>query len=248
MRNALTIGRYELKMQMKNISLWLIVLVTSALSIFEQFPTKNNLQRITGLSNHSYIASRSMTLTGIIIMFGCAFILGNRVRMDIKNGTSEVLFSAPISKTAYIGGKFLGNYMAALVMCGVFIFLNAIVQAFFNPSPFDPLPYLSSFVFIAVPSMLFVVGLSIGLPVLIGTKLFYTAFSAYMMYCIIIIPETYEIPFYWIIGDIRKLVFRNSTHPFPYQSIVLNVTFLVGIGLASLLLLGVNSKRFWRES
>ena len=247
MRNALTIGEYELKMQMKNISLWVIVLVTSALSIFEQFPYENNLHRIAGLTNHSFIASRSMTLTGIMIMFGCAFILGNRVRMDIKNGTSEVLFSAPISKTAYISGKFLGNYLAALVMCGVFILLNGMVQFFFNPSPFDPLPYLSSFVFIAVPSMLFVVGLCIGLPVLMGTKLFYTAFSAYMMYCIIIIPETHEIPFYWIIGDTRKLVYHNSSFSSPYQSIVLNVIFLMGIGLASLLLLGINSKRFWRE-
>lgn len=247
MRKALNIGGYELKMQMKNISLWLIVLVTSALSIFEQFPSGNNLQRLSGLSNHSLIASRCMTLTGMMLMFGCAFIVGNRVLMDIKNGTSEVLFSAPISKTAYIGGKFLGNYMSALVMCGVFILLNALVQFFFNPSPFNPLPYLSSFVFIAVPSMLFVVGLSIGLPVLIGTKLFYTVFSAYMMYCIIIIPETSEIPFYWIIGDTRKLVYHNSYFPFPYQSIILNISFLLGIGIASLLLLGINSKRFWRE-
>jgi ABC-type Na+ efflux pump permease subunit len=248
MRNTLTIAGYELKMQMKNIALWVIVLITFALTIFEQFPSEENLRRISGLSDHSYIASRSMTLTGILLMFGCAFIVGNRIHMDINKGTSEILFSAPISKTAYIGGKFLGNYLAALVMCGVFVFLNGVVQAFFNPSPFEPIPYLASFVFISVPSMLFVVGLSIGLPVLMGTKLFFTAFSAYIMYCMIIVPENYEIPFYWIIGDTRKLVFHNGSFSFPYQSIVLNVIFLMGIGIASLLLLGINNKRFWRES
>lgn len=135
-----------------------------------------------------------------------------------------------------------------MLMCGALIFFNAVAQVFLNPSPFKLLPYLASFMFIAAPSMLFVVGLSIGLPVLVGTKLFYTAFSAYMMYCIIIVPRDYAIPFYWIIGDTRKLVFHHEAFPFPYVSVVLNATFLIGTGLASLVLLGIMGRRFWRES
>lgn len=39
MRNALTIAKYELKMQMKNWAPWMVVLLTSFLAIYEQFPS-----------------------------------------------------------------------------------------------------------------------------------------------------------------------------------------------------------------
>lgn len=72
MRNALTIAKYELKMQMKNWAPWMVVLLTSFLAIYEQFPSEENLRRISGLIDHNYIAARSMSLTGMLLMFGYA--------------------------------------------------------------------------------------------------------------------------------------------------------------------------------
>lgn len=246
MRNVLSIARYEFKMQIRNIAFWIVLLIPTALSIWEQFPSKENFKRLGGLTRHNYIASRSLTLMGIFLMFGCVFLMGNRIKTDMKQKTSEILFSTPISKVSYICGKFFGNYLISLTMCGVFVFLNGIVQALFNPSPFDVLPYILSFVFIAVPSMFFVVGLSLAVPVFIDIRFLYSSFSAYFMYCIVVIPETYEFPFYRIVGDTQKLVYSVDGFTVPYQSAFLNMAFLTGIGVISLLVLGLN-RRFWRE-
>lgn len=245
MRDVLTIARYEFKMQIKNKVFWTILLITSLLSIWEQFPSTENLNRLEHLTNHGYIASRSLTLTGIFLMFASVFIIANRIRGDMEQKTTDILFSKPITKGSYIWGKFIGNYSTSITMFAVFIGLNGTIQAMFNPSPFEILPYIKSFIFITMPTMIFVVGLSIAIPVLIDIRIFYASMSVYFMYCILVIPNTYEIPFYWIIGDTRKLIYR--CFQIPYRSIILNIVFLIGIGLCSIGLLSLSSKRLWRE-
>lgn len=245
MRNVLTIARYEFKMQITNKVFWTILLITSVLSIWEQFPSTENLNRLEHLTNHGYIASRSLTLTGIFLMFASVFIIANRIRIDMEQKTTDILFSTPITKGSYIWGKFLGNYFTSITMCTFFIGSNAAIQAMFNPSPFEILPYIKSLIFITMPTMIFVVGLSTAIPVLIDIRIFYASMSAYFMYCILVIPNTYEIPFYWIIGDTRKLIYRSFE--VPYRSIILNNVFLIGIGLCSIGLLSLSSKCLWRE-
>lgn len=245
MRDVLSIAKYEYKMQIRNKAFWIVLLFASIFSIWEQFPSNENLRRLGGLTDHSYIASRSLTLMGVFLMFGCVFLIGNRINIDIKKKISEVLFSTPISKASYICGKFFGNYLVSLTIGTIFVVINGVTQALFNPAPFEIVPYILSIIFIVIPSMLFVVSLSLAIPVLIDIRLLYASFSVYFMYCIIAIPDSYELPFYWIIGDTRKLVYSVDGFPIPYQSALLNIIFLIGVGMLSLLLLGLK-RCFWR--
>lgn len=245
MRNVLTIARYEYKIQIINKVLWVVLLVTSIMSIYEQFPSIENLNRLEQLTNHGYIADRALTLTGIFLMLAVVFVVGKRIIIDMEHKTIEILFSLPIRKSSYILGKFLGNFLISITHFAIFIGVNAVVQAIFNPSPFEVYPYIFSFVFIVIPTMIFVVGLSIGIPVLIDVRLFYVIMSIYFLYCIFIIPNSYEIPFYWVIGDIRKLLYSNFH--VPYRSAIFNIIFLVGTGLCSVIILCLSSKYLWRE-
>jgi len=245
MRNALTIARYESKMQLKNIGFWLVLAFGLGISLFDNYPSKANMERLEFLTDQGYVVSRLLLQAGLILLFGFMFLVSGRIRGDIKIGIAELYMAAPLSKKQYVLGKFLGNYLVSLLFMGIYMAVNAYVHLFFNPAPFSLLPYIIGFIVIVIPSAFFVVSSSITFPAIIDIRLFYAVFSAYFMYNVIIVPKNHLRPFYMLVGDTVKIVFPYGSG-ISYQSMLLNLLFLIGVGIVSIMLLLWN-KRFWRE-
>lgn len=246
MRNIATIARYEAKMQLKNVGFWLLLAFGLAISLFDNFPSQANMKRLNFLGDQGYVVSRLMMQSGLVLLFGLMFLVSDRIRSDKKSGAAELYMATPLSQKQYILGKFTGNYAASLLLLGIYLAVNASVHLFFNPTPFNLLPYIAGFIVVAMPAAFFVVACSIILPAIVDIRLFYAVFSAYFLYNIIVVPATHSRPFYMLIGDLVKVVF---TYGFAasYQSMSLNFVFLIGLGAVSIALLLWN-KRFWRES
>jgi hypothetical protein len=143
--------------------------------------------------------------------------------------------------------SFISNLCVVLSVVGVFFVINAIVHLIFNPAPLDVLPYFIGFICVAIPMAVFTIGCAVSLPVLTDIRLVYVLMAGYFFLNVTIVPDTRELPFYLLAGEPLKLI--NPYLGFGYKSaelMICNWLFLLGTGLAALLLL-LCSRRYWRE-
>ncbi|MDF2686511.1 MAG: hypothetical protein K0S55_1693, partial [Clostridia bacterium] len=141
----LTVAKYELKMLQKSIAGWLVLTFTTAVALIDNFPSAENLKRLELLPQSGFAISRVITQAGIILLFGFLFIISNRIKGDIKKGIMPLFAAAPIKKTDYLYGKFLGSYAYILLMWLIYIAVNGAAQTAFNPGGFDLLPAVAGF-------------------------------------------------------------------------------------------------------
>jgi ABC-type transport system involved in multi-copper enzyme maturation permease subunit len=96
-----------------------------------------------------------------------AFVAGAVLR-DFEHGTAEMLFATPMTKAAYIGGRFLGAWTAALLIfvpVGLAIAVGG-VMPWIEPErvgPFMPGAYASAFLLFVVPNLFFMSAAFFGL-------------------------------------------------------------------------------------
>src|SRR5215204_4031485 len=104
-------------------------------------------------TNSEYYIVRNLIafsfLTGLPIFN--AVIMGEPVIRDFRSGIDSLLFSKPISRGAYLFGKFAGNFIV-LVCCQSAFILTLILLQLFRTSqmvvqPFRVWPYFKHFIF-----------------------------------------------------------------------------------------------------
>jgi ABC-2 type transport system permease protein len=110
------IFRFELKQQLKSPLFWMIVLVFAALAFAAA--GSDSVQIGGGIGNTHrnapYVVTQwliAFTLLGMFLI--TVFVAGAALR-DFDNGTAELFFATPLSRTAYLGGRFAAGYMAAI--------------------------------------------------------------------------------------------------------------------------------------
>jgi len=85
-----------------------------------------------------------------------AVIMGDSVIRDFRLGIDSLIFSKPVSRAAYLLGKFFGNFFV-LVCCQSAFALTLLFLQFFHPSrmivlPFRLVPYFKHFFLVVVIS------------------------------------------------------------------------------------------------
>ncbi|HBC27179.1 MAG TPA: hypothetical protein DC013_07180 [Ruminococcaceae bacterium] len=248
MSKSALIARYEFKMQIRKIGGWLVFAFSLALALFDDFPSAGNLNRLSELHKQGYVVYRLIGQPGILLLFGLMFPVSVRIYGDWKKGTLDLLTTAPIRKAQYLSGKFLGSFAYLLCMTGIYLAGNGIIQAIFTPGEFTAVPYLIGFAAIAIPACFFLAMCALAIPMLIDIRLFYAVFTAYFMANLIIVPPkgVGELPFWFLLtGGLSRLVYRFNLNTLNFGNILLNLAFLLGIGLFAGLLLRAK-RQYWR--
>src|ERR1700759_892194 len=112
------IFRFELKQQLRSPLFWMIALAFGALAFAAAGSGSiqiggggGNVHR-----NAPYVVTQMLMLFTLLGMFLITvFVAGGALR-DYDNGTAELFFSTPISRGAYLGGRFTAGYLAALIV------------------------------------------------------------------------------------------------------------------------------------
>ncbi len=250
MSNVLSISKYELKMQLKNIGIWAIWAFAAAAALWDNFPSEANLNRLEFLSDQGYVVSRLLSHEGVLLLFGLMFLLADRIRGDGKKGTMELFMASPLSKAQYIWGKLLGNYATLLLVMAVYLGIHAVAQYFYTPGPFTLLPYVVGLIAMCIPACFFVSACSVALPAVVDIRLCYVVFSVYFLMNsdFIYIENSILRALYLFQSDMLKLVYTyESFETIMIQKLLWNLAFLLCAGLASMLLLQGN-RRYWRET
>ena len=121
---------FELKFRFKSISTYIYFLVWAAFNFLdvasENFgPIGNNNGKI--LLNGPYaniLNDIGISFFGLIVI---ASIFGTSILRDFQRDTIQILFTKPISKFAYLGGRWAGSFVAT-----VFAFSGLLVGEFFG--------------------------------------------------------------------------------------------------------------------
>jgi len=158
------IFRFELRQQLKSPLFWMIALAFLALATAV---ISSDHVRIGGgigntLRNAPYVVVNQLALMGAILslFLGPIFVAGAALR-DFEAGTSELFFATPISKRAYLGGRFAAGYAIALAVM-LFVALGmllGVMMPWVDPQRLGPTSFAAygyAFGVVLVPDFLFV--------------------------------------------------------------------------------------------
>ncbi len=117
------IFRFELRQQLRSPFYWAISLAFGALAF--SAATSDHVRIGGGIGNTHrnapYVIVEMLADFTILSMFlVTVFVVGAALR-DFEAGTAELLFATPLSRKAYLGGRFAAGYLAAV---GIFVFVS----------------------------------------------------------------------------------------------------------------------------
>src|ERR1700743_221041 len=157
------IFRFELRQQLRSPLFWMIALAFGALAFAAA--GSDSVQIGGGVGNvhrnAPYVITEQLTLFVVIGMFLITVFVAGGARRDFETGTAELFFSTPISRRAYLGGRFAAGYLAAVIVL-VFVALGLMTGVFMpwvDPERIGPTSFVGygyAFVFFVLPGLFFV--------------------------------------------------------------------------------------------
>src|ERR1700733_5919196 len=118
---------FELKFRLKGISTYAYFVLWFGMSFLsvaaEDFGPIGNSKILLNGPYTCYGVYMNLTLFGIIVI---AAIFGTSILRDFQRDTYQILFTKPISKFAYLGGRWAGSFVATVfafsaTMIGTFL-------------------------------------------------------------------------------------------------------------------------------
>lgn len=251
MSKMLSIAKYEYKMQIKRIAGWIVLLFVMVSSMMDCLPVASNLARIEFLGDIFYYVRRVFSFDGLILLFGIFFLTAGRMVDDRKTRRRDLFMTAPIGKSNYIGGKFLGSFLFALTLMYELLIFSLAGFIWFSPSSVTIGEYASAIFSVSfcviLPATFFVVASSVMLPELVDIRLVYLVYSVLFLINAFTTDQAEPIPFFiFTQGDLAKLIWQHPRYlELHVGSACLNLAFMLGIGILAIILVAVK-RRFWR--
>lgn len=150
--------RFELAYQLRRKSIWVLF----GLFLFPLFGvTMDRLAKSADgkiLYNAPSAVAESGLLLGIVGLLIVAVIAGDAATRDSRTRLEPLMRAAPLSRAAYLGGRFAGSFLLAAGLMAMVPIVHAVVpllQPEVAPGmvgPFRPGAYLQSYVFLLLPN------------------------------------------------------------------------------------------------
>ena len=169
-----SVARYELKYRMTRISTHVYAGVFFALALLLGLAEAGTFESVTVASGANVLANSPFSVAGLMAALGLfgvvvtASFMGQALVKDFEHRMHPLLFTTPLSKGAYLGGRFVGALVASLYVFAAIVPGLALATAlpFADESlvgPFRPLAYLLPYLVLVVPNALVTGALFFGL-------------------------------------------------------------------------------------
>ncbi|MDE2308949.1 MAG: ABC transporter permease subunit, partial [Xanthomonadaceae bacterium] len=162
----LEICRFEWRQQLKAPLFWVIAAVFGALAFALVSTDAVTVGGASGnvLRNAPLVIVRLLTVLSVLSMFLVTVFVAGAALRDFEQRTAELVFTTPISRGAYLGGRFAAGYLAALaimLVCALGIALGGMMPwidaARLGPASWHG--YAWAFGVMVMPDMLFIAAL-----------------------------------------------------------------------------------------
>ncbi len=164
----LTIFRFELSYQLRQVTTWLYL----AVLLMFTFVLKGVVTPGDGVYTNNTFHITATTVVGVLIwLIMAASVAGEAAARDLVTGMFPLTYASPITRLQYLGGRFLAAVtLNALLVLSLPI---GVMLAFYMPGmdpgglgPFNILPFLNVYFLIALPLAFVATALQFGLAVL----------------------------------------------------------------------------------
>jgi ABC-type transport system involved in multi-copper enzyme maturation permease subunit len=161
----------EIKKNLKSPAFYIFFLIFLTVSIIFTMTTDPYTQFL-GIAhgkewhNAPIIIAQILTRLGIFGLLFTMIIVGRSVAKDFEVNIHELIFTRPISKFQYLGGRFFGSLIANLIIFMGIILGFEIGIAFMEPQysgPFQPGEYLLPILVMVIPNLLLMGGIMFSL-------------------------------------------------------------------------------------
>ncbi len=158
--------RFELRQQLKAPLFWIIAVVFAALAFALASTDAVTIGGASGnvLRNAPLVIVRLLGVLTILSMFLVTVFVAGAALRDFDHRTSELFFTTPMSRGAYVGGRFAAGYLASLAImlaCAFGLALGSLMPWIdaARLGPPDWHGYVWAFGVMVVPDMLFIAAL-----------------------------------------------------------------------------------------
>ena len=158
--------RFELRQQLKAPLFWIIAVVFGALAFTLASTDAVMVGGASGnvLRNAPLVIVRLLSVLTVLSMFLVTVFVAGAALRDFDHRTSELFFTTPMSRGAYLGGRFAAGYLASLAImlaCALGLALGGLMPWIdaARLGPNDWHGYAWAFGVMVVPDMLFIAAL-----------------------------------------------------------------------------------------
>lgn len=163
------------------------------------------------LTNSPFIIYTMLSGLSFMALIILPAIIGNSIYRDYENNAHALLFSYPMSKFGYLGGRFAGGFTASIFVftsMGIGMYLASIMpylnRDFFGPNSF--MAYLSPYISNIIPNI-FIVGIFIFAIAAISRNLLATYLGAIALLVLYGVAGS-------LVGDIENQTISAMLDPF----------------------------------
>jgi len=156
------IFRFELRQQLRSPLFWMIAFAFGALAFAAAGSDHIRLGGGIGNThrNAPFVVVQMLTIFTILGMFLVTVFVAGAALRDYDAGTAELFFATPLSRGAYLGGRFAAGYVAAVGVLVVVALglLTGVLMPWVDPArlgPTSPGTYLYGFGVAVLPDMFF---------------------------------------------------------------------------------------------
>jgi ABC-2 type transport system permease protein len=166
--------RFELAHQLRRPWTWLFF---AALLVFAFLMTRDSMLAEALLDefyiNSPFAIAKTTVTCSLIWLLMAAVVAGDAAGRDVATGVHPLIWTAPISKAEYLGGRFLA---ALLINASLLLAVQGgIMVAVYSPGvdpvligPFRPAAYLTAYAFLALPNALIATAIQFSLALRAG--------------------------------------------------------------------------------
>ena len=147
--------RFEVEYRLQRLSTW----IYAGLLFLVPFLLLHAIDGGTGWMNNPNSVAQASSLTGLVGMIVTAALFGDAATRDLQTGMHPLLYSTPIRREAYLGGRFLGALLVNAVLL-IAVPLGQILGAampYMDPQMFGPFrldAYVQAYLLFLLPNLL----------------------------------------------------------------------------------------------
>jgi ABC-type transport system involved in multi-copper enzyme maturation permease subunit len=138
----------------------------------------------------------ALKLFNVFLGLIAVFLATEFLKRDRRHDTSQVVFTHSFSNAAYILGKFLGIFLLLFLLLFLVLVLIGVIHVFFSRTPFAWEPYLLYIAVVTLPTVLFMVGLSVLLGSFLRSQpVVYLIALAYAFFALVVLGSRADAAF-----------------------------------------------------
>jgi ABC-type transport system involved in multi-copper enzyme maturation permease subunit len=177
MAQFLSVLRWEVAYYLRRISTWVYFGIYAAIAFLFMLLSGGAFKQASAvfggggkvLANAPYAIASLMPTIALLGMSIVAAVAGNAIYRDYDARMESLVYTTPISKRAFLGGRFIGTLVVnAIILLGI---VAGLIIASKTPwvkpdkfGPFDLWAYLQPFLTLVLPNLLFTASIFFALP------------------------------------------------------------------------------------